>query len=178
MKIPASIEIAQKARELEVKGVKIINLSVGQPDFKAPINQKTLRKVLNSSNHSEYSSSYGTSELRKLISTLVNKKHNLSSSPSNVVVTPGAKLGLLYAINAVCPKDSEVIIPEPCWMSYKEICEYSGVHVKSISGKQECKFIPTLDEILNKITSATSAIIICNPVNPSGVCWPKTTLKN
>ena len=178
MKQPASIEISQKAQELKSRGVNIIDLSVGQPDFQPPINANIMHKVLSQENHSGYSSPFGIPELRTLISTYVNQKHDTSLSAGNIIVTPGAKLGLLYTINALCPRDSQIIIPEPCWLSYQELARYSGVNIKTVPSIAINRFIPTLANILAAIVPSTKAVLINNPVNPSGVCWPSSLLRN
>jgi aspartate aminotransferase len=178
MKIPASIEISEKAQELKKMGIKVIDLSVGQPDFSPPLTEELIKMVLATENHSGYSSSYGTAELRALIASYLSSKQNIVLTINNIIVTPGAKLGLLYVISALCPKGSTILIPEPCWLSYQELAEFVGVGVQTVSSRRENHFIPTLNDILSTITSTTKAVLINNPVNPTGVCWPISLLKN
>ena len=174
--IPASIEVSRKARILRSQGVDIIDLSVGQPNHNPPINDSNIEHIFSYSDCRNYGSAEGESELRSAICRRVYEQHQVSLSTAQVVVTPGLKLGIHYLFTSLLEPDDEVIVPTPCWLSYGNLVDISGGKTVFIKSTEANNFISEVEHIEQAITPRTKAIIISNPVNPSGSFWDKESL--
>jgi len=170
LKNSSSIAVAEKAAALKKQGRKIIDLSWGEPDLKTPENIinagiEALKKGL-----TRYTNSRGIIELREAIAKKLKNENGVTYDPgSEIIVTPGGKQAILYALLALVEKGDEVMVIDPSWLSYADminLCE--GVAV-AIPTKPEESFKIHFDEIKKRITSKTKVMIINNPCNPTGM---------
>lgn len=160
----------------EVEGV--ISLGVGEPDFNTPWACTEKAIYMLEQGKTTYTSNTGLLELRKEISKYIKNTINLEYCPkSEILVTVGASEGIDLALRAVvCPKD-EVLVVEPCFVSYKPCITMCGGVPVVVNTKQENNFKVTPEDILEKLTDKTKAIILSYPNNPTGAIMEKEDLK-
>lgn len=173
----ATMAMNQASSELKAKGIDVINLSVGEPDFFTPDHIKEAAKKAIDENHSFYPPAAGIPELRKAVSAKFKRENNLDYAPEQIVVSAGAKNSLSNAMLALINKDDEVIVPTPYWVTYTELvtlCEAKNV---IIQGTFENKFKVTPEQIEKAITPKTKAFLLCSPSNPSGSVYSKSELE-
>jgi len=173
----ATIAMNQKSRDLQAKGINVINLSVGEPDFFTPGHIKAAAKKAIDDNFSFYPPVAGYPDLKKAISEKFKRENKLEYSPEQVIVSCGAKHSLANAMLSMIDKGDEVIIPAPYWVSYLEqvkLCE--GVPVV-ISAGFENNFKITPEQLQAAISPKTKALLLCSPSNPTGAVYSKTELR-
>jgi aspartate/methionine/tyrosine aminotransferase len=165
--IPPSgtLKMLAKSRELEQKGKKVIHLEVGQPDFDTPLHIREAAINALKDGFTKYTSSQGIPELLTAITEVTNEG-NISITPKNVIVTPGAKHALLLVMLATLNPGDEVIIPTPAWPTYFTTIKMAGgVDVQIPVDTYDKSLIEKLRE---GITKKTKMILINSPSNPLG----------
>lgn len=171
----ASMAFAQKASEMGKSGMKIIDLTWGQPDFDTPEHIKNAAWKAIQSGRNGYTASAGIPELRKAIADFHKTRYGAAyNAQTEVLVTPGAKQGLMYVIQAIINPGDEVVIFEPCWLSYRDMILLNNGLPRFIPAGKE--LTPDLSGLEKTINSKTKAILINNPVNPSGYVFKKNEL--
>lgn len=160
---------------LQAKGHRIINFSVGEPDLKTPVNVKRKTIAAVKKNITKYTQVTGTLELREAIAKKLKRDNGLSYSPSEIMVSNGAKHSLYNAMLATINPGDEVIIPSPYWVTYPYQVRLCGGKPVFVESNRE--FIPTADAIRKKITRRTKLLIINTPNNPTGAVYPEKVLK-
>ncbi|MCQ2052006.1 MAG: pyridoxal phosphate-dependent aminotransferase [Bacteroidaceae bacterium] len=172
----ATFAMAQKSAELSAKGVDVVNMSVGEPDFNTPDYVKQAAKKAIDDNFSRYSPVPGYLSLRKAIVEKLKKENGLSYTESQILVSTGAKQAICNALMALVGQGDEVILPSPCWVSYPEMVKLADgtpVVVKSTIGQD---FKITADQLEAAITPKTKAVMLCSPSNPTGSVYSKEEL--
>lgn len=173
----ATMAMNQKGRDLKAKGIDVINLSVGEPDFNTPDHIKVAAKKAIDNNISFYPPAPGFPELLKAISQKFKRENNLDYFPDQIVVSNGAKNSLANAILSVIDKDDEVIVPAPYWVTYAELVKLAEGKNIIINGSIKNKFKVTPEQIENAITPKTKALLLCSPSNPTGSIYSKEELQ-
>lgn len=171
-----TLEVNALAQELKKKGVDVVNLTAGEPDFPTPdpiveAAVEALRMGL-----TKYTDSSGIPELREKIAKHVSEKFKVPCTSNQVVVSNGGKQAIFNALASVVSQNDEVIIIDPCWVSYAPMVLLLGgkpVHVKT---HFEREFIPKSQDIEKSISPMTKAIIVNSPNNPTGVVYDEKTL--
>lgn len=175
----ATIKLADKVRELESKGEKIIQLGGGQPHLPTPSDFKMATIKALTENQIYYSHSQGIPELRKLIAQKYNQAYGSKLSfEKNILVTPGGKQAILYFAMALINPDDEVIIPTPSWVSYADIVKLVGGTPVLVECERDKNFELSVDLIEKAITPKTKAIILNSPNNPTGAIIKRSVLEN
>jgi len=173
----STIAMNQKTKELQSKGLDVINLTVGEPDFFTPDHIKEAGKKAIDDNFSFYSNVAGYPELLDAISKKLKRENDLDYLPSQIVVSNGAKHSLANAVLAIINKGDEVIIPAPYWVSYAEQVKLAeGINV-IIDTEVEQDFKITPKQLEQAITPKTKAFMLCSPSNPTGSVYSKAELK-
>ena len=173
----ATIAMNQKSRDLQAKGINIINLSVGEPDFFTPGHIKEAAKKAIDDNFSFYPPVPGYPDLKKAVADKFKRENNLDYSPDQIIVSCGAKHSLANAMMSLINKGDEVIIPAPYWVSYLEqvkLCEGTPVVIEA---KFEKNFKITAKQLDSAITNKTKALLLCSPSNPSGAVYSRSELR-
>ncbi len=172
----ATMAMNQATRDLKAKGIDVINLSVGEPDFNTPDHIKKAAKDAIDNNQSFYPPAPGIPELLKAVSQKFKRENNLDYTPDQVVISAGAKNSLAQVILALIDKGDEVIVPSPYWVTYVELVTLAeGVNVV-IKGAFENDFKVTPEQIEAAITPKTKALLLCSPSNPTGSVYSKEEL--
>jgi aspartate aminotransferase len=172
-----TIAMARKSRELKAKGVDIISLSLGEPDFATPQIIKEAAKKAIDDNFSYYTHVSGYIELREAICKKFKRDNNLDYSPDEIVVSTGAKQSIANAVLCLVNDGDEVIVPAPYWVSYLEILKLAGGKPVIINTEIESDYKLSADQLKKAITSKTKLIMISTPCNPTGSVYSQQELK-
>lgn len=164
----ATLAMSQRSNELKAKGVDVINMSVGEPDFNTPAHIKEAAKKAIDDNYSHYSPVPGYPVLRQAIVGKLKRENGLDYNPSQILCSNGAKQSVCNVIMALVDQGDEVIIPAPYWVSYTQMVKLAdGVPVSVVTGLEDnFKMTPAMLE--KAITPQTRAIVLCSPSNPTG----------
>jgi aspartate aminotransferase len=174
----ATMAMNQKGKDLKARGIDVINLSVGEPDFFTPDHIKSAAKKAIDDNFSFYPPAAGFPDLREAISKKFKRENNLDYSPEQIVVSAGAKNALAHVMLSLVNKGDEVIVPAPYWVTYVELVKVAeGINVV-INGQIENNFKVTASQFEKAITSKTKAILLCSPSNPTGAVYSKNELES
>lgn len=172
-----TIAMARKSRELIAKGIDIISLSLGEPDFKTPDIIKDAAKKAIDEDFSYYTHVSGYLELREAISHKFKRDNGLNYSADQIVVSTGAKQSIANAVLSLINPGDEVIVPTPYWVSYLEIIKLAeGVPV-IIPTTIESDFKMTPEQLRKAITPKTRMLMFSTPCNPTGSVYSKAELK-
>ena len=164
------------SRELKDKGVDVITLSIGEPDFDTPQNVKDAGKKAIDNNITHYPPVPGFIELRKGIVHKLKRDNNLDFKPSQIVVSTGAKHSLINVFMCILNEGDEVIIPAPYWVSYPEMVRLSGGKPVIIDAGIDSDFKVKPEEVEAAITKNTKAFLFNSPSNPTGSVYSKEEL--
>ncbi len=172
----ATIAMNQKGRELKDKGVDVINLSVGEPDFNTPDHIREAAKKAVDGNWDHYAPVPGYPDLLKAIVDKFKRENNLEFKPSNIMVSVGAKHSLANVMICLIDKGEEVIVPAPYWVSYAEQVKIAeGVNV-IVDTTVESEFKMSPEQLEAAITPRTKALLLCSPSNPTGSVYTREEL--
>jgi len=175
---PETLKMAKLGRELRARGIDIIDLSLGEPDFDTPAHIKEAVKKAVDENFSHYPPVCGYQDLREAICAKLKRDNNLTYAPENIIVSTGAKQSLANAVFATIEKGDEVIIPTPYWVTYSEIVKLGEGTVKLIRTSLESNYKLTAKELENAITEKSKLFIFSSPSNPTGGIYSKEELKS
>lgn len=164
----ATLKMDARSRELKEKGIDVINLSIGEPDFNTPSCIKEAAKTAIDNNHTHYSPVGGYLALKKAISEKFRKDNQLDYQPGQIVVSNGAKQSIANVLLCIVNKGDEVIVPAPYWVSYPEMIKLAeGIPVEVSTGiETDFKILP--EQLEAAITPRTKAFIFSSPCNPTG----------
>ena len=174
---PETLKMAKLGRELRAKGIDVIDLSLGEPDFDTPQHIKDAAKKAIDDNWSHYPPVAGYPDLREAICQKFKRDNNLDYKPENIVVSTGAKQSLANAILALVDVGDEVIIPAPFWVSYSELVKIAGGIPVIVRTAIENKYKITPQQLEESITERSKVILFSSPCNPSGAVYSKAELK-
>jgi aspartate aminotransferase len=173
----ATLEMTRKSRELKARGVDIITLSIGEPDFNTPDAIKEAAKQAIDNNITHYPPVPGFLELRIAIAEKLKRDNGLDYSASQIVVSNGAKQSLTNIFMVLLNEGDEVIIPSPYWVSYPEMIKMADGNPVYIDAGIETDFKVTPEQIEAAITPRTKAFLLNSPGNPTGSVYTKEELK-
>jgi len=173
---PETLKMAQLGRELAAKGIDVINLSLGEPDFDTPQHIKDAAIKAINDNWSHYTPVSGFLDAREAVCTKLKRDNQLEYKPANIILSTGAKQSLAMAILAIVDTNEEVIIPTPYWVTYSELVKIAGGKVVSVRTSVENGFKITAAELKAAITAKTKAFLFSSPCNPSGAVYSKEEL--
>ncbi len=163
-----AFEAAARARALEATGVDMIHLEIGEPDFDTPVNVREAAKRALDAGWTHYGPPLGLPALRDAIAADLNTRRGLAIDPANVVVTPGAKPIMHYAITALAGPGDEVIYPDPGFPIYESMASFVGARPVPIALSEAHGFRLDVDELRSLVTDRTRLIIFNSPANPTG----------
>lgn len=170
----AAFAYLAKAKELEKKGMRIVNFGIGQPDIPTFEHIINAAKEALDSRFTGYTETAGIYELREAIAEYLNNRYSSDVQPSEVIVAPGAKAALFLALSAYLREGDEVLVPEPSFPAYPEVAKFLGAKPIFIPLKwlgRERGFKLDLESIERAITPKTKMIVINNPHNPTGAVF-------
>ncbi len=174
---PETLKMAKLGRELRAKGVDVIDLSLGEPDFDTPEHIKEAAINAIKDNWSHYTPVAGFPDLREAVCTKLKRDNNLDYKPENIVVSTGAKQSLANTIFALVDDGEEVIIPTPYWVTYSELVKMARGRVVEIKSSTEQGFKITPAQLEAAITPQSKVFLFSSPCNPSGAVYSKAELE-
>ncbi len=164
----SAFEVLARAKTLEEQGKDIINLGIGQPDFKTPGHiVEAAVKALKDGHHG-YTPAGGTPELRRAVAADIEKYRGVGVDPDDVMVVPGGKVTMFFAMLMLGEAGAEIIYPNPGFPIYESAINYSGAKAVPMPLYEETGFSFNAEEVLGLITPKTRLIIINSPANPTG----------
>ena len=172
----ATLAMSQKSSEMKAQGIDVINMSVGEPDFNTPDHIKAAAKKAVDDNYSRYAPVPGYPDLRKAISAKLKNENGLDYSPSEILVSNGAKQSVCNTIMALVNEGEEVIIPAPYWVSYPQMVKLAGGEPVIVNAGFEQNFKMTPEQLEAAITPKTRMLILCSPSNPTGSVYSQQEL--
>ncbi|MDH3702432.1 MAG: pyridoxal phosphate-dependent aminotransferase [Alphaproteobacteria bacterium] len=163
-----AFEVLARAAALEAQGQSIINLGIGQPDFKTPdhIVEAAIQALRDG--HHGYTPANGILPLREAVAADLHRRHGVEVNPDHVVVQPGGKPTMFFAILMFGEPGAEIMYPDPGFPIYKSVIDYSGAKAVPIILREENGFAFSATEVLSQITAKTRLIILNSPANPTG----------
>ena len=174
---PETLKMAKLGRELRAKGIDVIDLSLGEPDFDTPQHIKDAAIKAINDNWSHYTPVAGFADLREAVCTKLKRDNNLDYKPENIVASTGAKQSLANAILAVVDDGDEVVIPTPYWVTYSELVKIARGVVVQVSTSLESGFKVTPAQLEAAITEKTTLFMFSSPCNPSGAVYSRDELE-
>lgn len=163
-----AFEAAARARALEATGRDVIHLEIGEPDFDTPANVRDAAKRALDAGWTHYGPPLGLPALREAIATDATTRKRFTVDPENVVVTPGAKPIMFYALLALAQPGDEVIYPDPGFPIYESMTRFVGATPVPIPLREENEFRMDVQELRSLVTERTRLIIFNSPHNPTG----------
>ena len=168
--------VLARATELQRQGKDIINLGIGQPDFRTPENiVEAAIKALRDGHHG-YTPATGILPLREAVSADLKKRFNVDVSPELVMIVPGGKVTMFMAILMFGEPGAEILYPDPGFPIYRSMIEFTGAKAVPVPIREENGFAFSAEETLALITPKTRLLIINSPANPTGGVTPKSEI--
>lgn len=165
--------VLARAQQLAAEGKDIINLGIGQPDFRTPdhIVQAGIKALQDG--HHGYTSANGLPQLRTAVAEDLAARHGADVNPDNVIVVPGGKPTIFFAVLMFGEPGAEIIYPNPGFPIYESVIRYSGAKAVLMALSEQNGFAFDADTVLSQINERTRLIIINSPANPTGGVTPK-----
>lgn len=174
---PETLKMAKLGRELRAKGIDVIDLSLGEPDFNTPEHIKEAAKKAIDDNYSHYTPVPGFVDVREAIVQKLKRDNNLSYTTEQIVISTGAKQSIANVMLALLEPGKEIIIPTPYWVSYSEIARLAGGDVVFIRTEASQQFKISPVDLQKAITPQTRVFIFSSPCNPSGAVYTQDELR-
>ncbi len=168
-----AFEVLARAAELQRQGRDIINLGIGQPDFKTPDHVvEAAAKALRDGHHG-YTPANGILELREAVAADIATRRGSEVNPDNIVIMPGGKPTMFFSILLFGQPGVEIMYPDPGFPIYRSMIEYTGAKPVPIVLREENGFAFSAEELLANVTEKTRLIIVNSPGNPTGGATPR-----
>jgi aspartate aminotransferase len=170
------IRMSQRARELRAKGMDVVSLTLGEPDFDTPANIQAAATEAMKAGFTHYSPVMGIPELRQALARKLSAENGLAYGPNDIAVANGAKQAIANAILSIIGEGDEVIMLAPFWVSYEITVRFAGgTPVVLSAGIAENYKVPPA-RIAAAITPRTKLIVLNSPSNPTGAVWTRAEL--
>ena len=172
----AVYNIFARVKKLEKKGKKIIDLSLGQSDFKSPqhVVDATIKAL--KAGHHGYTLPNGIIECREAVSRKIKSLYQADIDPERIVIMPGGKPTMHYAISFFGEPGAEIIYPDPGFPIYESMINYTGATAVPFNLTENKDFLINPDKVLSLINEKTRLLILNNPHNPTGSFTEKTVI--
>jgi aspartate aminotransferase len=172
-----AFDVLARAAALQAQGKDIISLGIGQPDFKTPPHIVEAGIKAMRDGHHGYTPANGIPALRQAVAADLHRRHRVEVNPDNVVIMPGGKPTMFFAILMFGAPGVEIIYPDPGFPIYRSMIEYTGATPVAMALREENGFSFSADEVLAQITPKTRLIIVNSPGNPTGGAVPEIEVK-
>ena len=171
-----AFEVLARANALAAQGRSIINLGIGQPDFPTPDHIVEAGRKALADGHHGYTPANGIPQLRAAVAKDLWRRHNVEVSPDRILVVPGGKVTMFFAIMMFGEAGAEILYPNPGFPIYESVIKFSGATPVPMPLHESKGFSFSADEVLEKITPRTRLLIVNSPANPTGGVVPKEEL--
>lgn len=175
----ATLAMAAKAREFKAKGIEVIGLSLGEPDFKTPKHIcDGAKSAIDEGKYFAYPPVPGYLDVREAIAKKLRDENNIKEvGPNNIVISNGAKQSIANIFTALLNPGDEVIVYAPYWVSYSALIQLAEGIPVFISGEMENGFKASAEQLEAAITPKTKAIIFSSPCNPTGAVFSQSEME-
>lgn len=173
-----TMALTELARVMRAKGVDVIGLAAGEPDFDTPTAVADAGIQAIRSGRTKYAPNSGTPELRKMVREKLIRDQGLVYADEEIVVSNGAKQSCAQAVLACCQPGDEVIIPAPYWVSYPEMVTLAGAKSVVLNTTAEEGFVLKPEALSKVLNESSRMLILCTPSNPTGTVYTKEELQN
>jgi len=168
--------VLARANALSAQGRDIINLGIGQPDFRTPdFIVEAAIKALRDGHHG-YTPAVGIPPLREAVAADLHKRYGVEVSPDSVMIMPGGKPTMFMSILMFGEPGADILYPDPGFPIYRSMIEYTGARPVPVPIREENAFAFSAEETLNLITPETRLLILNSPANPTGGVTPKSEI--
>ncbi len=173
IKTESAFHVLARASQLEAEGRSVINLGIGQPDFRTPehIVEASIKALRDG--HHGYTPAAGILELREAVAEDLEKRFGQSVDPGCVMIVPGGKVTMFFAILMFGEAGAEIIYPNPGFPIYESAIAFSGADPVALPLLEENEFAFSADDVLSRVTPRTRLIILNSPANPTGGVTPR-----
>src|SRR5882724_1409431 len=171
-----AFEVLARANALAAQGRSIINLGIGQPDFPTPAHIVEAGRKALADGHHGYTPANGIPPLRAAVAADLWRRHRVEVSPDQVLVVPGGKVTMFFAIMMFGEPGAEILYPNPGFPIYESVIRFSGATPVPVPLYEKAGFSFSAEEVLEKITPRTRLLIINSPANPTGGVVPRVEL--
>lgn len=169
----SAFEVLARAKALEAKGKNIINLGIGQPDFQTPAHIVEAAVKAARDGHHGYTPANGILQLREAVAADLHRRYRVSVDPACVLIVPGGKVTMFFAILMFGEAGAEIMYPNPGFPIYESAINFSGAKAVPIPLLEKNGFAFSAEDVLSRITPRTRLIIINSPANPTGGVVPR-----
>lgn len=173
----AIIRMAQRSRDLRAKGMDVVSLTVGEPDFDTPVNIQQAATAAMAAGFTHYSPVPGIPEMRAAISKKLKVENGLDYAPSEICLANGAKQAIANAVLALIEPGDEVIMLAPFWVSYEITVRFAGGTPVVLPATVGENYKVPAARIAAAITPRTKLLILNSPNNPTGALWSAQELE-
>ena len=177
MALPMTIAMAKKSRALQERGIDIISLSLGEPDFDTPDLAKAAGIRGIEENFSHYMPVSGYNDVRDAVAIKMLRDNKLSYQRNQIVLSTGAKQSIANIMMALVNPGDEVVVPAPYWVSYNDLAEYCGATVVSPVAGREQDFKISPAQLRASLSPKTRVLVFSSPNNPSGAMYRQDELE-
>ncbi|MBN9672349.1 pyridoxal phosphate-dependent aminotransferase [Roseibium aggregatum] len=169
--------VLARATELAQSGRDVINLGIGQPDFKTPDHiVEAAVKALRDGHHG-YTPATGIAPLREAVSSDLHKRYRVETDPGNVLIVPGGKVTMFMAILMFGEPGAEILYPDPGFPIYRSMIEFTGARPVPVPIREENDFAFSAEETLSLVSDRTRLLILNSPANPTGGVTPRAEIE-
>jgi aspartate/methionine/tyrosine aminotransferase len=172
----SAFEVLARAQRLAQARRSIINLGIGQPDFPTPENIVAAAQKALAEGHHGYTPANGILPLREAVAEDILKWRGVEVDPDRIVIVPGGKVTMYFAITMFGEPGAEIMYPDPGFPIYRSVIEFTGAKAVPIQLYEDSGFSFSAEEVLAKITPRTRLIIVNSPANPTGGVVPRAEL--
>ena len=167
-----AFDVLARAAALQAAGKSVINLGIGQPDFKTPENIVEAGVKALRDGHHGYTPAMGLLPLREAVCADLARRHGVEVSPERVLILPGGKVTMFFAVLMFGEPAAEILYPNPGFPIYESVINYSGAKAVPIPLREADGFALSADRVLELVTPRTRLIILNSPANPTGGVTP------
>ena len=171
------MEVLEKAQEMEQRGINVIHLEVGEPDFDTPESVKIASNVAMRTGYTHYTHSLGDPHLRRVICRSYRNKYGVEVDPARLIVTSGSSPAIHLILSVLMEEGEEVVIPDPGYACYPNFIKHLGGIPVPVACSEEDGFQYNPKKVRDNLTDKTAAIFINSPSNPTGHITPLENLK-
>jgi aspartate/methionine/tyrosine aminotransferase len=173
----SAFEVLARARALEAQGRKVVHLEIGEPDFDTPSHIVEAAAEALRSGFTHYNPAPGYPEVREAIGEFFGRTGRPAYAADRIVITPGAKPIMFYAILTLCDEGDEVLYPNPGFPMYESLTNFAGATAVPVPLREENEFRMDPDEVASLVTDRTKLLVLNSPHNPCGSTLTKQDLE-
>jgi aspartate aminotransferase len=172
-----TLALFARAKAMKAEGHDVVSFTAGEPDFPTPAPVKEAGINAINENFTKYTPTRGMPELLKAIAEKFRKENGIETEPGRILVSSGAKHSIFNALQAMCNRGDEVVIPSPYWVSYPEMVQMVDARPVLVRTSLKNQFKITASQLKRAITRKTKAVILNSPCNPTGAVYSREEIE-